>query len=349
MALHVEIETGLDSVWSDITGPTYQSCPGGIDREIEGVTVNSFAVERNAYDYPLSSGIVQDAPIDDHVHAIEALLRMQGYHGDHIDTESYETAYWDMVTKSRTSLAPESVALRPKCSIAISKVTQIGDAIAQLCRDGGLIGGRNAANKRTLKAFLARTRIAEQDYVLQDYYADGTPSDFLRSDLTEGSTSINAVVTSPLIRYAMEAGKATRYVQVLHPDAPTYDASYCIGFESPTDAEAAWNICHEGWLRTGMLLARELTMASVAAYSTLIKLLMPQRGCGQLEWMSRQKRTLTYVVADTHAVASAPNGSRIHLTHWLRAPSGVRGTLVSTTSRRSSGYATQTVIMDPEA
>lgn len=349
ISIHIEREANLNAFWADVIGPTYLSCPGGIDRDIGGgVIANSFAIERNAYDgIPLSSGLSSDQVIDDHAHAIEALLRISGYHGNHIDVQSIETAYWDSVCKTRTALAPESVELRPKCSLAITDVQQQGDVYAQICRDGGLIGGRDAANRRTLKAYLARTWLAEEDFALHDYYVDGTPGDFLRGTVEPGMTSLDDVVTSPLIRYCMEDGNPTRYIQVLHPEASTYNAAYCIGFENEFDAQRAWEICHKGWLRTRVIYARELTMSSVRYYSSLIKLLMPQRGCGQLEWMSQQKRTLSYAISDESAAAFAPNGSRMLLEHRLRAPGGQRGTLVSTSGKRGSGEAKQTVILDP--
>ena len=352
IAIHLERETSLDQFWGDAKGPTYLQCPGGIERIIDDVPINSFAIERNL-NVPLSAGIAPDQPIEDHVHTIEGLLRSTGHYSAHIDEVSFEQAYVDMMSKTQLPnettglMEPEAVALRPKCSLVLTDVTQAGDVYAQLCRDAGLIGGRDSQNRRTLKAFLARTWLEEQDAELHDYYEDGTPGDFLRGSVELGLTSIDDVVTSPLIRYAMEAGDPTRYIQVLHPEASAYNAAYCLGFENPDDAQRAWEICHEGWLRTGVIHAREMTMDTVYEHSSLIKLLMPPRGCGQLEWMSRQKTTLTYTISDSSPAAKLPNGSRLLLEQWLHAPGGKWGTLVKTTARRSAGEAQQVVILDP--
>jgi len=326
----------ISDIYIDIPGPAYTTGTAWSAR-IGGAPLGPAGI-------PLTDGIVASEPINDHAHAYEDLFRrylVTPWTQDPVDGMAIEQACQDLWTKTQTSLTMLPAETRPKISVAISDSSpQVGDVCAQFCRDGMLVGSRDGWGKRTVKAWLARTLLAEQDVEILE-------SELFRGSISEAPTSpLSKLCSAPLIRYGQQAGAPTQYIQVLRPDAASWQASYTQGFPDDSTALRAWSICHRGWLETGLSQAREIRMDTIPEIDSLLALIMQPRGNTYLDWLSRPKRVLAPTIALSHAAAKLPRGSRVKLTHWKYAPTGAWGTIRRINMQPQSHSAQLEIMMD---
>lgn len=328
LALYAARTLSLNSVYLDVAGPAY-TAPEWTSR----LTAT-----------PLANGVDDELSIEDHAHAFEDIFRRHlspRLAPDPVDAASVESAITDIWTKTQPSqsLLPES--LRPKISLAITNsAPQVGDVCGQICRDGMMVGSRNGSGQRTLKPLLARSLLAEHDAVISETNL------FFESISEAPMSSPSSLCCSPLIRFGVQGGATTDYIQVLRPDADAWQASYTLGFPDDTTAMRAWNICHRGWLESGIVNAREISMDSIGDIDSLLALIMQPRGTTFLDWISRPKRRLTPRVGFNHVAAHLPRGSRVKVTHWRYAPEGAWGAVESLSRDLVSRTSTLTLVMD---
>lgn len=328
MSFYAVRTLSLNSVYMDVLGPAY-TAPEWTSRLAAT---------------PLQNGIDSELPIEDHAHAFEDIFRRHlspRLAADPVDAASVEAAATHLWTKTQPSgsLLPES--LRPKISLAITNsAPQVGDVCGQICRDGMLVGSRNGSGQRTLKAFLARSLLEEQDATISETNL------FFESISEAPMSSPASLCCAPLIRYGVQGGSPTQYVQVLRPDAAAWAPEYTLGFPDEASAMRAWNICHRGWQESGVVNAREISMDSIGDIDSLLALIMQPRGTTFLDWISRPKRRLTPTVGFNHVAAHLPRGSRVKVTQWRYAPSGAWGTLESLSRNLSTRSSTLTLVMD---
>lgn len=341
LAVFAVRDVSLSQVYVDLFGPTYDS-----------VWTQRFSDPGTESGYnhavPLANGVAAASPIHDHVHAYEDVFRRHvpsAWIPNPVDGDAIERACTDLWSKTQFPSGSSFPVLpedqRPRAGFAITDSSpQVGDVAAQLCRDSNLVGCRNAVGARTATAWLARTLLEEQDATLEE-------SDIFRASISElGSSQLSKLCSAPLIRYGQQAGAPTQYIQVTRPDAPAWDPSYTAGFPDQNSAQRAWNICHRGYLESGLAQAREIRMDTHPDINSLLAIVMQPRGTTFLDWISRPKNTLTATISLKHPAAILPRGSRILLYHWKYAPSGKRGTLRRANLDVTNDSATLEIILD---
>ena len=331
---------GLSEIYVDINGPTYGTNTPltNWNKRITGDSLYGWPA------VPLTEGVSSAAPIADHAHAVEDIFRRHAiapWMVNPVDGALVEQAYVDLNSKTQISLSLLPAASRPRLAVAFTEAApQVGDVVAQLCRDGMLVGSRNGRGQRTLKAWLARSLLTEFD-------AEILESELYRDSISEAPASaLSKLVSAPLIRYGQQGGAPAYYVQVTRPDAATWQPEYTIGFQRTADAQRAWQICHRGWLESGVAQAREIRMDTIPDYDSLMALILAPRGNTFCDWISRPKRRLAPQVGLNHPAALLPRGSRIKLHHWRYAPGGAWGTLVRAKLSTQTQVATLELMMD---
>lgn len=330
----------LSEIYVDINGPTYDTNTPltNWNKRITGDSLYGWPA------VPLTEGVSSAAPIADHAHAVEDIFRRHAiapWMVNPVDGALVEQAYVDLNSKTQISLSLLPAASRPRLAVAFTEAApQVGDVVAQLCRDGMLVGSRNGRGQRTLKAWLARSLLTEFD-------AEILESELYRDSISEAPASaLSKLVSAPLIRYGQQGGAPAYYVQVTRPDAATWLPEYTIGFQRTADAQRAWQICHRGWLESGVAQAREIRMDTVPDYDSLMALILAPRGTTFCDWISRPKRRLAPQVGLNHPAALLSRGSRIKLHHWRYAPGGAWGTLVRAKLNTQNQVATLELMMD---
>ena len=328
LALYAVRTLSLNNVFLDVAGPAYTD-PQWTSR-LSSV--------------PLDNNVSASLPIDDHAHAFEDIFRRHvtpRLASDPVDAATVESTISDIWTKTQPSQNPLPASLRPKISLAISNsAPQVGDVCGQICRDGMMVGSRNGSGQRTLKPLLARSLLPEYDATISENNL------FFESISEAPMSSPSSLCCSPLIRFGVQGGATADYIQVLRPDADAWQASFTLGFPDDSSAMRAWNICHRGWLESGIVNAREISMDSVGDIDSLLALIMQPRGTTFLDWISRPKRRLTPRVGFNHVAAHLPRGSRVTVTHWRYAPEGAWGTVESLSRDLASRTSTLTLVMD---
>lgn len=328
----------LSEVYVDLFGPTYSTDSGttGWSKRING-DIGWPAV-------PLTDGISASEVIADHAHAYEDIFRRHTktpWLVNPVDGASIEQACVDLWTKTQVGFTPLPATSRPRLAVAFTEsAPQIGSVVAQLCRDGMLVGSRNGRGQRVLQSLLARTLLEEQDATINE-------DELYQGSISESPVSpLSKLVSAPLIRYNQQGGAPGAYIQVTRPDADEWDPAYTIGFNDLADAQRAWEICHRGWLESGVAHARELRMDSIPDYDSLIEMIMQPRGTTFLDWLSRPKSRLIPVVPLSHPAVRLPRGSRVKIFHWRFAPSGAWGTLTRVRMQPEAKVAPLELIMD---
>ena len=334
LSLIAELELPIGTVYADIDGPSYDGSGNTRVKEIWETRLAS--VSSTAAPTPTTM-------IEDHVHLIEDLFyRHLRRDGNSIDIASAEQAYLDLMAKTQPGLSLPSLATRPKANLMVTRSTPAADVISQLCRDGMIAGDFDGNHRLVLHAWLARTGLPEQDATILPEHID-------RSSFQGfADTELSKLVTAPLIRYAVEDEIPTRAIQIIRPDASTFDPSYAIGFEDPADGERAWEICHAAYLRTKLVHVRELVFATVPDYASIKALTLQPRGTTFLRWIAETKdQTQGLTIPSDHPAASQVLGSRIKLTDTLYCPEGRWGTLAANPLRISAARCAVTLLMDP--
>lgn len=325
----------ISDIYLDVPGPRFETGTAWSDRLLQT---------------GLGSGIDSASIIYDHAHAIEDLFRRYltpTLNLDPVDAASVEQATEDLWRKTQTTLTLLPEESRPRISVALTEAApQVGSVCSQFCRDGMLVGSRSGDGRIVLKAFLARSRLEEQDAIISE-------DDMYYQSISEAPTSpLSKLCTAPLIRYCQQGGAPTRYIQILRPDAESWLPEYTIGFPDDTTAMRAWNICHRGWLESRVVHAREVRMDSVPDIESLIPLIMQPRGTTYLDWISRPKIRLQPMVGIEHPAANLPRGSRVKLSQWRYAPAGAWGTVESISINLDkpvqSRFSRLTLVMDLE-
>lgn len=334
LSLIAELEIPIGTVYADVDGPSYDGSGNARMEEIWEARLT--AVSSTAAPTPATM-------IEDHVHLIEDLFyRHLRRDGNSIDIGSAEQAYLDLMAKTQVGLSLPSLATRPKASLMITKSTPAADVISQLCRDGNLAGDFDGNHRLVLHAWLARTGLPEQDATI-------LPGDIDRSSFQGfADTELSKLVTAPLIRYAVEDEIPTRAIQIIRPDATTFDPAYAIGFEDPVDGERAWEICRAAYLRTKLVHVRELVFPTAPDYASIKALTLQPRGTTLIQWVAETKdQTQGLTIPSDHPAASQTLGARIKLVDTLYCPEGRWGTLAARPLRISAARCAITLLMDP--
>lgn len=333
LSLIAELEQPIGNVYGDFDGPSYD---GSGDARVEEIWDDRLTAVSS------TAAPTRATKIQDHVHVIEDLMyRHLLRPGQSVDQVSLEQAYLDLMAKTQPGLSLPPLANRPKANLVTTKSAQGSDLIAQLCRDGMLAGDFDGDHRLVLHAWLARSGLEEHDAVLEPGHIDrGSFQGF-------AATELSKLVTAPLIRYAVEDETPMRAIQILRPDAATYDPAFAIGFEDPDDAERAWEICHAAFLKSRLVHAREMVFASVPDYASIIALTLPPRGTTFFQWVGETKdQTVGLRIPSDHPAARLVLGSRIKLTDTLYCPGGRWGTLARNPLRLSTSRSQITLLMD---
>lgn len=318
----------ISEAWVNAPGPT----PASGSAEVADKWSDRLALV-SSEEFPTGNEIIAD-----HAHMLEDVAYRYGIGA--VDAASIEHAYLDREAKTMTALVAPSTG-RPRAVLSLTKSVQAGDLYAQICRDGMFVGSLNGAGEITLKAWLARTGLAEADATI-NVATEADPEVFDGF----GSTGSDKVVTAPLIRYAMEGDTPSKAIQIIRPDATDYDPSFAIGFENSVDAQIAWEACHECYKATQLVHAREMVFSTVDDYASLMRLLLPQRSTPFLRWIGMPKDSAPLLISASHPAASLPLGSRILLVDPRHCPAGRYGTIASRKVDLNSWKCSLTLLMD---